>query len=239
MKVLKLRYLIGAALSCVVLALSFAGNAYGATIASTAATWPTFDALNETASIDANSVVNANRGISGTRIDRQSFNVTNTFTVDTIYLSAANYNSNAFTISFFQTTAVNANPIVSGTQVGSTITVDPLAAAVSGNMNLEISLLPSEYITFAATTGTAGYVMAIQLADSTTPAAFNWVHSNTGTDIYKGGRYRRDDNDQTSSRDFGFALVQTVPEPTALALFAVGSGLLVVNRRRKAAAQRA
>ena len=238
MKAPKYQYLLATALSFAVLTLSFTGNIYGATIVSTAATWPTFDPLNESQSLDALSLVNANRGISGTRAEKQSFNVTNTFTVDTIYLSAANYNSNAFTISFFQTTAVNASPLVTGAQVGSTITVDPLSAAVSGNMNLEISLLPSEYITFNATTGTAGYIMSVQLADPTSPGAFNWVMSNTGSDIYKGGRYRRDDGDQTNTRDFGMALVQTVPEPTSLALFAAGTGLLVV-RRRKAAAQKA
>jgi PEP-CTERM motif len=209
--------------------------ASAAVIVNTSGLWPT--APNEVQTIDALSVTHANRGISTTRVDRQSFTVSSDITVDTIFLSANNYNNIAFTISFFQTAAVNGNPLALGSQIGSTITVSPFGSTASGDRNLQISLDPSEQIFFPGLASTAGYVMAIQLADTSgSTAAFNWVHSNTGSDIYTGGRYRRDDGDMTNTRDFGLALVQSVPEPGSLAFFAFGSGILLIARRRKKAA---
>lgn len=214
-----------------VLTAAVTQSTFAADIVSTAAVWPTAPAVE---TVDALVNTPANRGITGTRVNRQSFTVLSDFTVSTIFISAANYNSNAFTISFFETSDVNGNPLdLSGAQVGSTITVNPLAYAVGGNMNLEISLGLPEQVFLPAPVGPAGYIMAIQLADTTSAAAFNWVHSNSGVDIYTGGRYRRDDGNQTNTRDFGLALV-AVPEPGSLALTLLGAGGLLALRRRRA-----
>jgi len=201
------------------LATAFSPSTFAANIVSTSALWPT---APDVETVDALVNSPANRGITGTRVNRQSFTVLSDFTVSTIFISAANYNSNAFTISFFETSDVNGNPLdLSGAQVGSTITVDPLSYAVGGNMNLEISLTLAEQVFLPAPAGPAGYIMAVQLADTASPAAFNWVHSNSGVDIYSGGRYRRDDGNQTNTRDL-------------LALTLIGAGGLLALRRRRA-----
>lgn len=210
-------------------------SASAATITDLLAVWPTSPDVQ---TVDAINNSPANRGIAGTRIDQQSFTVDSDVTVGTIYLSAANYNNLAFTISFYETVGgVNDNPPVPGTQVGSTITVDPFGSTSSGNGNMEISLSPSEQFTLPALTGGSGYMMAVQLVDtSSSTAGFNWVHSNSGTDIYTGGRYLRDDGNTTNTRDFGLALVAApVPEPGSLALLAIGSSLLLAVRRRRQA----
>ena len=72
--------------------------------------------------------------------------------------------------------------------------------------------------------------MTVTTAPATSGTAFNWVMSNTGTDIYTAGRYRRDDNDQTNTRDYGLALT-VAPEP-ASAMILVCGALLSLRRRR-------
>jgi hypothetical protein len=173
----------------------------------------------------------ANRGISGTRINYQGFRVTQDMTISSIYLSANNYNNQPFNISFFNTTNTNGNPLTPlGTQVGNTITVDAFGATASGDRNLRIDLLPSEQFTLPAVAANAGYVMTVTTTPATSGTAFNWVMSNTGTDIYTAGRYRRDDNDQTNTRDYGLALT-VAPEPTCSAILAAFV-LLALRRRR-------
>lgn len=217
--------LVGAAL------VSGSNAASAAVITDVNAAWPT---APDTQTLNANGVTHANRGISGTRVNRQSFTVTSDVTVGSIFLSASNYGGTAaFTIAFYSIANVNtttASAWTGATQIGNTITVDALGTAAAGDRTLRIDLSESEQVTLPAATGGAGYIMAIRLADTTSSAAFNWVHSNTGSDIYSGGRFRRDDGDMTNTRDMGVALV-AVPEPASIALASLG-GLAVLGRRR-------
>jgi hypothetical protein len=216
--------------------------AFGAVVAEAAiisdinATWPTSPAVQ---TVDALSVTNGNRGMSGTRINRQSFSVASDFTVGEIYLSANNYGNTAFKLEFFEIINVlqgTGNGGLAGAanvvgQVDSTITVVPQGTTATGLRNLRIALSPAEQFNLPALPSPGGYLVAISLVDSASAAAFNWVHSNTGADVYSGGRYRRDDGDQTNTRDYGLALVAAIPEPdTALVLL---SGVLCVAAVRR------
>ena len=122
-----------------------------------------------------------------------------------------------------------------GSQVGNTIDVPAANTTVSGQSILAVTLDPSEQFTLPAATGGAGYVMEIGLLDTSLGSAFSWLHSNTGTDLYSGGHYRRDDGDQTSTRDFGLAIAAptaATPEPASLGLRAIGAAGLLLRRRR-------
>jgi hypothetical protein len=213
-------------LRALALVLLTGGSSQAAMITDINAAWPT---PADVETINAISVTNANRGISGTRINRQSFRVTSDITIATIFLSAGSYGNNAFNISFWDTVNTNGNPLTPGAQVGSTITVPAFGSTASGVRNLAIALDISEQITLPAATSPAGYIMQIQLTDTASGAAFNWAHSNTGTDIYTLGRLRRDDGDQTNTRDYGLALV-AVPEPASLSILACAGALM---RRRR------
>jgi hypothetical protein len=214
------------------LALLLVSESPAATITDVNATWPASPAVQ---SVNALAVVHANRGISGTRINRQSITVPANVTVGTIYLSAANYNNTAFLIKFFPVPDVNASPLdLTGTQVGPTITVDAQGAAAAGDRNLRIALTGAEQVTLPAATAPAGYYMQIELADTASAAAFNWVHANSGTNEYLDGRYRRDDGNQDAARDYGLALV-AVPEPGSLAVVALSLPALAMRRKRRGA----
>src|SRR5262245_58070137 len=86
--------------SSLVLAAALASTSIqAASISSITATWPASPAVQ---SVDAIGIgAHANRGISGTRNDRQSFQVPNGVTVGQIVLSANAYNNQPFIIGFF------------------------------------------------------------------------------------------------------------------------------------------
>jgi hypothetical protein len=219
-----------AAAVAVTISATFGPRSDAATITDVNATWPASPAVQ---SVNALAVVHANRGISGTRVNRQSITVAADVTVGAIYLSAANYNNNAFLIKFFPVPDVNASPLdLTGVQVGPTITVDAQGAAAAGDRNLRIALTGAEQVTLTAAAAPAGYYMQIELADTASAAAFNWVHANSGTNEYLDGRYRRDDGNQDATRDYGLALV-AVPEPVSLAMAALVVPALAVRRRRR------
>jgi hypothetical protein len=207
-----------------------ASLAQAAIISSLNTTWPTSPDVQ---TLDPLPLTPANRGISGTRVNRQSFSVASDVTVGSIFLASNNYNNQAFNISIVETTAVNASPLVDGAVVAGPITVAAAGSLEAGNRIIKIDLAPSEIFTLPAKTGTEGYIMLVQLTDTSTPVAFNWVHSNNGSDVYTGGRSRRDDGNQTNTRDFGLALVAVVPEPgSAMLLFSGFAGLATIRRRK-------
>jgi hypothetical protein len=205
-------------------------TAGAATITSINAAWPAAPAVQ---SVDALSVTHANRAINTTRINRQSITVANSVTVGSIYLSASNYGNLPFIIQFFETTNVLGNPLVEGAQVGSDIVVDAFGSTDTGDRNIAISLSGAEQITLPGVAGPNGYVVTIKLADSSaTGSAFNWVHANTGANIYVEGRYRRDDGNQDGARDYGVALV-AVPEASSFVLLLAGAATGLVHRRAR------
>lgn len=206
-----------------------ASIAQAAIISSLNTTWPTSPDVQ---TLDPLPLSPANRGISGSRVNRQSFSVANDVTVGTIFLASNNYNNQAFNISIVETAAVNASPLVDGVLVAGPITVAAAGSLEAGNRIIKIDLGPSEIFTLPGKTGTEGYIMLVQLADTSTPVAFNWVHSNNGSDVYTGGRSRRDDGNQTNTRDYGLALVG-IPEPASTVLLLTGLAGLASIRRRK------
>jgi hypothetical protein len=135
-----------------------------ADVTSINAAWPTAPAVQ---TIDALSVTNGARGIAGDRIDSQSFRVSEDMTVGSIYISANNYGNSPFLISFFQTSDSNGNPLEFGSQVGSTITVNPFGTTGSAPGNLLIKLTEAEQFDLSAAASPAGYIMSVQLADIT------------------------------------------------------------------------
>src|SRR5262249_17479414 len=120
-----IRSLAGSGALCTVVAvISAPGWSTAATISSITAVWPTTPNVQ---TLDANSVAtHANRGISTTRVDRQSFRVDSDVTINSIYLSANAYNNLAFNIGFFSLANSLSNTSADwtgATQIGSTITV--------------------------------------------------------------------------------------------------------------------
>lgn len=211
-----------------------ASLAQAAIITSINSAWP---GSPDVQTVDANSVTNSNRAISGTRINRQSFSVGSEVTVGEIFLSASNYNNLAFKLEFVEVVDVNSSNLAAVANIvgpiGSTIIVDPQGSTATGTRNLSIELTPAEQFTLPAVAGPGGYMVAISLVDtSSTVAAFNWSHSNTGADIYSGGRQRRDDGNQTNTRDYGLALI-AIPEPGSAMLMLTGFAGLASIRRRK------
>lgn len=202
--------------------------------------WPTEPDVQTVNGLSVETI--ANRGISGSRVNYQSFTITESFTLGTIYLSAANYSATGtdFSITFHSIATPNSTTAslwTSAPQIGETITITSRPeTGQTGNLNLRVDLAPTEQIHFDILTGT-GYIIAIRsLNTNGGGAAFNWVHSNTSSDLYSGGRSRRDDGTMTNTRDYGVALVAAtpIPEPSA---FAALAGLVALSgaalRRRR------
>lgn len=199
------------------------GSANAAIISDADATWPASGAV--AATVDAINSSPANRGINSTRTDYQSFVAQQSGTVTSVILAAANYNNLAFDIQVLQIAdAQDEASFSSGADVSGLITVDAYGSTYSGNRNVEIQLGGAEQ--FSLTAGQA-YVISVNGGDAN--VSFNWIHSNSGVDLYTDGTYLRDDGATTANRDFGVAMI---PEPATLGLVGFfGAGVLFVRRR--------
>jgi len=188
------------------------------------ATWPT-----GTAEFDGGNFSSTQqRGVSGTRKLRQTFQITSGFTVGEIFLRANTYDDDlSFQINFFNVANIAAGTWTAGTQIGSTITVTAPAtgAATTGFTNLRIGLSQAEQIFLAANTGSAGYGM--EIVSTNTNLVFAWTHS---TSSVHGGRKYIEDGSGAANEDFGMALV-AIPEPAAALLASFGA-LILLRRRR-------
>ncbi|MGN6369790.1 MAG: PEP-CTERM sorting domain-containing protein [Phycisphaerae bacterium] len=213
-----------------------------ASVTTTGASFPTLpanpaDNPSVVGTVDANSVGNGARGLASGRVDRQSFAVTAPITVGTVYFSASSLTSGqTVDVSILTTDDTLAKPLVDGIEVAFFSFVIPETA--SAHTNLQVDLDPLEQFTLPApdtsTNPNAGYILKIQADAADTAIPMNLIHSNTGSDLYTYGRYRRDDGDQTSSRDFGFAMTAatTTPEPATLSLLTAAGATLLLRRRR-------
>lgn len=203
---------------------SFIATAPAAVVLAPNATWPT-----ATADFDGGTFSSTlQRGVSGTRQLRQTFQITNGFTVGEIYLKANTYDDDlSFQINFYNVANIGATNWTAGSQIGSTITVTAPAtgAATTGFTNLRIGLLAAEQIFLADTTGSVGYGM--EIVSTNTNLAFAWIHS---TSSIHGGRKYIETNGGSANEDFGMALV-AIPEPATAVLGSLGV-LLLLRRHR-------
>lgn len=199
--------------------------------------------------VNALSVTNGGAGVLGSRNLEQSFTLATSMTVGSIYLTITAYDPSInYNIRFFQMGGSGANSTTlndwnlasgsfTGTQVGSTISSFTGGSSVTGNQVLRIDLAPAEQVALAA-----GQYMITVTDLSNTTAAFTWLHTNTGSNLYADGRYyistfapsglSTSELNNMAVRDFGLALV-AVPEPSSSAALIGGLGMLSIIRRRR------
>lgn len=174
---------------------------------------PPYPTLPNLTTVDPYAFANSNRGITETRMLRQTFQNPATFDVGQIILS---FNVNVagaggMAAILYEVDDVNAagdfastNPVLVRTIFNQPTTLDT-------NERLGITLTESDIFTLPArNTGTEGYAIEITNADMVTTIG-TWINTNTGTDEYPNGRYFREGTATIGGvLDFGLSLLEPV-----------------------------
>lgn len=187
-------------------------------------------------STDPEPLTVAQRGVTGTRQLRQTFQLSQSVTVSEITVSLAlGGTDGGLTLSFYEVDDVNAATWTAGNLM-KTLTLGTNVDLLISTNRLGLSLTGSDIFSLPQRdSGTLGYGIEISNADGVSTIG-NVRHSNNGTDNFLGGRFYTETGAQSGSgnRDIGLALVgaAVVPEPGALALSGLGAFLLFQLRRR-------
>jgi hypothetical protein len=231
---------------------------FAALIVNESSTWPaapviqTFERTNDN--------VTSERDVRHTRDLAQTFQVSNAFKIDKIFVDVEEAVANReYTVRLFTVPNVNAaDPLVDpsnmaymGTVLFSQIatTSAGINTADGGNnplLALEFDLTGADEVTLPANTGTEGYALQILRTgegagrDGADPAgdsrAFKWHYNNraaTAASIYANGRgYAISGGGIDAGDDFLMAIT-AVPEPAAIALGMIAAATMMISMRRR------
>ena len=184
--------------------------------------------------IDPEPLTVAQRGITGTRQLRQTFQLSSTLAVDSITLSLVlNGTNGGLVVSFYEVADVNAATWAAGSLV-KTLTLSTNVDLPTTTTRLGLSLSGGDIFTLSQRdSGTTGYGIEIANADGVQTIG-NIRHSNNGVDNFAGGRFYTESGAQSGNgdRDFGLALAgAVVPEPETYLLAGLGAMSLLLFRR--------
>ncbi len=243
------------ACACALAVVSFApSRGLAALIVTEGATWPASPAVQTYARTDAN--VTSERDVRYIRDLAQTFQVASAIQVDKIYVDVEEAVANReYTLRMFTVADVNAaDPLIDPNNAGFTGTVlFSLTTTTSAGINtadggnnpllvLEFDLTGADEVMLSPSVGSAGYGFQILRTgdgrtnpDGTDPAgdsrAFKWHYNNNGN-LFAGGRgYAIAGGGIDGQDDFLMAIV-AVPEPSCVALAALGACGLLRSRRR-------
>jgi uncharacterized protein (TIGR03382 family) len=165
--------------------------------------------------LDPEGLGTAQRGIAGTRLLRQTFQVDQTFFVGGAVLAAdMNGADGGMILSFYEVADVNANTWVPLGNPLKRITIPAGVDLPDTTVRLGLELTGSDSFTLPQrNTGVEGYGIEISNADEMTTIGLI-RHSNDGVDNYAFGKFYTESGNQSSAtRDWGISLVTTDIEP--------------------------
>jgi hypothetical protein len=178
----------------------------------------------------------AQRGVTGTRNLRQTFQLADSIFVENIVLSLAlNGTDGGLVIDFYEIADVGAGSWSAGTLVH-TITLPTTVDLPSTTARLQLQLSGADIFSLTQrNTGNEGYGIEVSNADDVSGIG-NFRHSNDGTEHFTQGRfYTESGSPSGTGRDLGVALSGTIiPEPAAFSLLGFGAlGLLLFRRKTR------
>jgi hypothetical protein len=193
----------------------FAGQAARGAVILTAD--PPVPASPAVVTIDPEGLGTAERGITGTRQLRQTFQNPADFIVGEIVLSLEmTGNDGGLVLDFYEVADVNATTWLPLGEAIETITLPVTTDLPASTMRLGLTLTESSLFSLPGrNTGTEGYGIEISNLDEVMNIG-TIHHSNSGTDAFTLGRYYTETGGQsgTGNRDFGvWLLASTAPPP--------------------------